>query len=68
MAAAIPVAIIGNGLRVAATGLLSTWIGEAAARGFIHDLTGYVAFAGMFAIIVALQIASRRWVPAIARA
>lgn len=68
MAAAIPVAIIGNGLRVAATGLLSTWIGEAAAQGFIHDLTGYVAFAGMCAIIVGLQIASRRWAPAVARA
>jgi exosortase len=67
MAAAIPVAIVGNGLRVAATGLLSTWMGEAAARGFTHDLTGYVAFAGMFAIIVGLQIASRRWTPTVAR-
>ena len=67
MAAAIPVAIVGNGLRVAATGLLSTWMGEAAAQGFIHDLTGYVAFAAMFAIIVGLQIASRRWAPAVAR-
>lgn len=68
MAAAIPVAIIGNGLRVAATGLLSTWIGEAAVRGFIHDLTGYVAFTGMCAIIVGLQIASRRRTPAVATA
>ena len=64
MAAAIPVAIVGNGLRVAATGLLSTWIGEAAARGFIHDVTGWVAFMGMCAIIVGLQIAARRWAPA----
>ena len=67
MAAAIPVAIVGNGLRVAATGLLSTWIGDAAARGFIHDLTGWVAFMGMCAIIVGLQIASRRWTPVVAR-
>ena len=60
MAAAVPVAIVGNGLRVAATGLLSTWIGEAAARGFLHDLTGYAAFVAMCAIIVGLQIAAKR--------
>lgn len=66
MAAAVPVAIVGNGLRVAATGLLSTWIGEAAARGFLHDLTGYAAFAAMCAIIVGLQIAAKpRRVPAV---
>ncbi len=68
MAAAVPVAIIGNGLRVAATGLLSTWIGEAAARGFLHDLTGYAAFVAMCAIIVGLQIAAKPLIPAMARA
>lgn len=68
MAAAVPVAILGNGLRVAATGLLSTWIGEAAARGFLHDLTGYAAFVAMCAIIVGLQIAAKPRVPAMARA
>ena len=67
MAIAIPVAIVGNGLRVAATGLLSTWIGEAAARGFLHDFTGYVAFVGMCSIIVGLQIVARRRVPVVAR-
>jgi exosortase len=59
IAAAIPVAILGNGLRVAATGLLSTWIGEAAARGFLHDLTGYAAFVLMFGMMVVIQILSR---------
>jgi len=67
MVAAVPIAIVGNGLRVAATGLLSTWIGEAAARGFVHDLTGYAAFAAMCAIIVGLQIATRPRLPAVAR-
>ena len=68
MAAAVPVAIVGNGLRVAATGLLSTWIGKAAAEGFLHDLTGYAAFVAMCAIILFLQVAARPRVPAVARA
>ena len=59
LAAAVPVAIVGNGLRVAATGLLSTWFGSVAARGVVHDLTGYAAFVMMCATIVALQLATR---------
>jgi exosortase len=59
MAAAVPIAIVGNGLRVAATGLLSTAMGEAAARGLVHDLTGYAAFIAMCAVIVALLVASK---------
>jgi exosortase len=59
MLAAAPIAVIGNGLRVAATGFLTTWIGEAAVRGALHDVTGYVAFAAMCAAIVLLQRATR---------
>jgi exosortase len=59
VAASAPVAIIGNGLRVAATGLLATWLGEVAARGILHDLTGYAAFVAMCATIIGLQIAVR---------
>jgi exosortase len=59
MVAAAPIAVIGNGLRVAATGFLTTWIGEAAVRGVLHDVTGYIAFAGMCAAIVLLQRATR---------
>ena len=47
MAAAAPIAVIGNGVRVFATGVLTTWFGEVAVRGFVHDLTGYVAFLAM---------------------
>jgi exosortase len=57
--AAAPVAVIGNGVRVAATGLMTTWIGEAAVRGALHDLTGYVAFIMMCAVIILLQLATR---------
>lgn len=59
VAAAIPIAILGNGLRVAATGLLASWIGEIAARGVLHDLTGYGAFVVMCALVIALQMAGR---------
>lgn len=59
MAAAAPIAVVGNGARVAATGVLTTWIGEAAVRGVLHDITGYVAFATMCAAIVLLQRATR---------
>jgi exosortase len=50
LAVALPVAIVGNGVRVAATGVLTHWIGARATQGFIHDLTGYVAFIAMFAV------------------
>jgi exosortase/archaeosortase family protein len=54
-ASVVPIAIIGNGLRVAATGWLTTWIGEMAVKGVIHDATGYAAFlvmcAGMFSLL-----------------
>jgi exosortase len=58
-AAAVPIAIVGNGLRVAATGLLTTVMGRAAAEGFIHDATGFVAFVAMCALVIALQIVTR---------
>jgi exosortase len=48
-ASVLPIAIIGNGFRVAATGVLSTWIGPLAVEGAIHEATGYVAFAMMCA-------------------
>jgi len=54
MALGIPIAIAGNGARIAATGYLTQWFGEGAARGVPHDVTGYVAFAVMFAAIVAV--------------
>jgi len=44
---AIPIAIAGNGARVAATGYMTQWFGEWAARGLVHELTGYAAFAAM---------------------
>jgi len=54
-ASVVPIAIIGNGFRVAATGVLATWFGPIAVEGIIHEMTGVVAFAvmcaGMFGLL-----------------
>ena len=60
--AAVPVAIAGNGLRVAFTGLLAAQLGDGAAKGFVHDATGWVAFVLMCAAIVAVHAAAARTV------
>lgn len=59
MAVAIPVAIVGNGFRVAATGVLTEWMGARATQGLVHDLTGYAAFMAMFAVTVAVLLLTR---------
>jgi exosortase len=65
IAAAVPIAVVGNGLRVAATGVLATWFGEAAVKGSIHELTGVVAFltmcAATFAMLAMTRSGSLRW-------
>jgi exosortase len=53
--ATIPVAIVGNGLRVAATGVLTHWFGVGMARGLPHEATGVVAFAAMCGVLVVLH-------------
>jgi exosortase/archaeosortase family protein len=68
MAAAIPIAVVGNGLRVAATGLLTTWIGEVAVRGTLHELTGFVAFVAMCAVTFLLLFLTRGYTPRSAHA
>lgn len=59
MIAAVPIAVVGNGLRVAATGLLTVWIGEVAVRGVVHELTGVIAFLVMCAATLAVDILAR---------
>ena len=57
MAATLPVAIVGNAVRVTATGVLAHVIGPWTARGWIHDLAGYAAFTGM-----CLALAGLYWI------
>ena len=60
-AAAVPIAIAGNTLRVAVTGVLAHLFGAGAARGLVHDLTGYAAFAAMgVALVVVYRLMIRR--------
>jgi exosortase len=58
--AAVPVALAGNGLRVAFTAVLAGRIGENAVRGFAHDATGFVTFLVMGAALVGVHLLSSR--------
>jgi exosortase len=60
VAAAIPIAVVGNGFRVAATGVLATWFGPIAVRGAIHEATGFVAFLAMCAATIAFLVLTRK--------
>ena len=59
-AATVPVAIAGNGLRVAFTAVLASRMGEGAVRGVVHDATGFVAFVLMCAALAVVHIVSTR--------
>jgi exosortase len=59
-AAVVPVSLAGNGLRVAATALLASRIGEDAVRGLVHDLTGFASFVVMCAALVAVHALTSR--------
>jgi exosortase len=48
----VPVVILTNGLRVAATAVSAHYYGREAATGFLHDLYGWLAFAAAFATLM----------------
>jgi exosortase len=60
LAAVLPVAVIGNGLRIAVTGVLASQIGVAAVRGLVHELTGFAGFVAMCAVLFGIAVLSRR--------
>lgn len=53
--AAIPVAIVANGFRVAGTGLAAHYIGPDAAQGFFHEFSGWLVFVVAFLLLFAVQ-------------
>jgi len=59
-AATVPVAIAGNGLRVAFTAVLAGRMGEDAVRGVVHDATGFVAFVVMCLALAGVQALAMR--------
>jgi exosortase len=58
-AAAIPVAMFSNFIRVVALVLITYYFGEAAAQGFVHDFAGLLMFAvALFTIFAIDQMAT----------
>jgi exosortase len=51
----VPVVILTNGLRVAATAVSAHHYGREAATGFLHDLYGWLAFAAAFATLMLID-------------
>lgn len=58
--ATVPVALAGNALRVAATAVLASRLGEDATRGIVHEATGFAAFAAMCAALAAVHLVASR--------
>jgi exosortase len=63
-AAAVPITILANAVRVVSTGLIGQWLGIEYAQGFFHGASGWViflvAFAGLAVAHLALQWVRRR--------
>jgi exosortase len=54
VAAAVPIAVVVNGLRVAVTGFACEWWGRQAAADPWHTLTGWLTFVAAMALLIAL--------------
>jgi exosortase len=55
VAAAVPIAIVANGLRIAAAGLATETWGPGAASGDWHTFTGWITFVAAVAMLIATQ-------------
>ncbi len=53
--AAIPIAVVANGLRVMGTGLAGYFWDPAKAEGFFHEFSGWVIFITSLALLIALH-------------
>lgn len=58
LVATVPVAIIANGLRVAATGVAAHYYGLQAAEGFFHSFSGWLVFGVAGLALVAVRYAA----------
>jgi exosortase len=52
VASAVPIAIVANSMRVAGTGILARYWGQAAAQGFFHSFSGWLIFVVAFAMLM----------------
>lgn len=64
VALTVPVVVLANSLRVAATAVSTHYYGATAATGFLHDLYGWLAFAAAFAILMGIHRLLIRAAPA----
>jgi exosortase len=55
VAVTIPIAVIMNGLRIAATGVVVERWGPAFGKGAWHDFTGWITFVASLATLIAIQ-------------
>jgi exosortase len=62
--AAIPIAVLANGARVAGTGLAAHYYGAEAAEGFFHAFSGWAVFGAAMAMLFAVQRAIQWCAPA----
>lgn len=56
----IPLALVVNIIRVTGTGILATYFGSAAARGFLHEFSGFVVFGLGFLLLCGESVVLRR--------
>ena len=57
----VPITIITNVGRVTGTGILSHYVGQAAAQGFFHEFAGIVVFLVAFAMFISVATILRIW-------
>ena len=57
----VPITIITNVARVTGTGILSHYVGPAAASGFFHEFAGIVVFLVAFAMFISVATILRMW-------
>ena len=65
VALVVPVAVLGNALRVFITGFLVHYVDASAGQGFLHTTEGWLMFIGAFSVLGALvwlgRVVERRW-------
>lgn len=65
--ATVPIAVLANATRVAATGLAAHTWGPAVAEGLLHTTSGFLVFAAAVAVLLLVERASARIRPRYAR-
>jgi exosortase len=65
VAAAVPITLAANTMRIVVTGLIGQWFGSAYAEGFFHGFSGWLIFVFAFLCLLALHaatgVALRSW-------